>query len=640
MKLSKILILLIIGANLCLAAQTESKRPRRRHPGCYRRAPEEFIQKHAFKWQEPDIPNDKLPKNFSWSNVNGTNYLTSLKNQHIPVYCGACWAEAATSVLADRLAIKRKNVFPEVVLSVQPLMDCDFHEDGGACYGGDSIKAYKYIHENNITDISCSPYLALGFRSGTTCSEQSFCKQCSHDGTCTVPQSYLTYHVESYGVVDNKTGMWGMMKEIYQNGPISCGVDAGPMEGYNGTGVIMEKSTPEARDHSISIVGWGELENGTKYWEMRNSWGEYWGTEGYGKVYRSEDGGAIAIQGACDWGVPNVTQTRKIQDKKLASEFEGSKNEHKTVFQNIFDHFFNPRHIPQNELIPEEDNPRAVRGPAEVIPSQSGELRLDDGLRQEEPLPKNFNWANKDGVNYLSVVFNQHAPHYCASSWIFAATSSLSDRINIQRENAFPRTVLSPQHILNCAAGGTCKGGSLSAVFKYGHSNYLVEYGCRIYEARDPLEGPLCSPIQICQNCNPAREIKGLGRGSKCEAVNAYTKWRVESYGKVRGVYEIKQEVQNWGPVSCGIRATEGLRNDYKAGEVYSEVLRKKDRAPNHAVSVVGWGAEEDGTEFWVVRNSWGTFWGDNGYFKLAIYGGNLGLGETDCYWGIPGKIN
>lgn len=45
----------------------------------------------------------------------------------------------------------------------------------------------------------------------------------------------------------------------------------------------------------------------------------------------------------------------------------------------------------------------------------------------------------------------------------------------------------------------------------------------------------------------------------------------------------------------------------------------------DHATNVVGWG-EEKGTEFWIMRNSWGTVWGEKGYMRLAIEESGKGI--------------
>lgn len=93
---------------------------------------------------------EDLPKNYWWGNINGTNYLTLQRNQHIPQYCGSCWAFAVTSSLSDRIKIMRNASWPDINLAPQVLLSCDFANRG--CSGGNPPLAYKWIKENNITD--------------------------------------------------------------------------------------------------------------------------------------------------------------------------------------------------------------------------------------------------------------------------------------------------------------------------------------------------------------------------------------------------------------------------------------------------------------------------------------------------------
>ena len=71
-----------------------------------------------------------LPSDFSWTNVNGRSFVTHSLNQHIPQYCGSCWAHGALSALADRIKIARNGLGDEINLSIQYFLNC-----GGAVAG-------------------------------------------------------------------------------------------------------------------------------------------------------------------------------------------------------------------------------------------------------------------------------------------------------------------------------------------------------------------------------------------------------------------------------------------------------------------------------------------------------------------------
>lgn len=57
--------------------------------------------------------------------------------------------------------------------------------------------------------------------------------------------------------------------------------------------------------------------------------------------------------------------------------------------------------------------------------------------------------------------------------------------------------------------------------------------------------------------------------------------------------------------------------------------------AIDHAIVAVGWG-EENGTQYYIVRNSWGTSWGEEGYVRMATEGGLYGVCGINLYVFYP----
>lgn len=235
-------------------------------------------------------------------------------------------------------------------------------------------------------------------------------------------------------------------------------------------------------------------------------------------------------------------------------------------------------------------------------------------------LPLNWDWRNVSGVNYLTIDRNQHIPQYCGSCWSFATTSSLSDRVNIQRGSVWPQFNAAPQQLINCDGGGTCDGGDPAEAMSWIAQNHLVDETCAPYQATNGLA---CNPR--CKTCNP---------DGTCQQITNYRNITVLETGKVTGAKDIMAEVYARGPVACSIDATNALEA-YTSG-IFEEF--KLVPVPNHIVSIVGWGYSEQAQKsYWIVRNSWGAYYGMTGYFQIVQgdFWNNLGI-ELDCVWGVP----
>lgn len=89
------------------------------------------------------------------------------------------------------------------------------------------------------------------------------------------------------------------MREIYERGTISCGVNASPIDDYTG-GIVDMPDASKGINHIISIIGWGKDEkSGRKYWIIRNSWGEYWGELGFFRAYMGDN--QLGLENSCSW---------------------------------------------------------------------------------------------------------------------------------------------------------------------------------------------------------------------------------------------------------------------------------------------------------------------------------------------------
>ena len=288
--------------------------------------------------------------------------------------------------------------------------------------------------------------------------------------------------------------------------------------------------------------------------------------------------------------------------------------------------------LSRNELLSQEEvEARGITWRGNSSNSHENLLTLKD-------YPSDFTWCNKDGVNYCTMSRNQHIPQYCGSCWAHGTMSALADRIKIARGAKGVDINLAIQHLLNCGTAGSCNGGSIDGPYQW-IAQITQETGSGIsYETAQPYlacssdssEGfcpqidTTCTPINVARTCGSFS-----AEGGPCVGLSSYPNATVSDYGSISGQDAMMKEIYSRGPIACGVDASQLL--NYESG-----ILNLPGAGIDHVISVVGWGTDPQQGFHWIVRNSWGEFWGEMGYFRLAK--GSLNI-EDQCSWAVPGTF-
>ncbi|XP_052165994.1 cysteine endopeptidase Rep1 [Oryza glaberrima] len=235
-----------------------------------------------------------LPRAVDWRRKGA---VTGVKDQG---KCGSCWAFSTVVSVEGINAIRTGRL---VSLSEQELIDCDTADNSG-CQGGLMENAFEYIkHSGGITTESAYPYRAA-------------------NGTCDAVRARRAPLVVIDGHQNVPANSEAALAKAVANQPVSVAIDAGDQSFQFYSDGVFTGDCGTDLDHGVAVVGYGETNDGTEYWIVKNSWGTAWGEGGYIRMQRDSgyDGGLCGIAMEASYPVkfsPNrVTPRRALGAKE------------------------------------------------------------------------------------------------------------------------------------------------------------------------------------------------------------------------------------------------------------------------------------------------------------------------------------
>ena len=295
-------------------------------------------------------------------------------------------------------------------------------------------------------------------------------------------------------------------------------------------------------------------------------------------------------------------------------------------------------------------------------------------LRNHIYIPDNFD-GRVVWQGLLNPAMNQGK---CGSCWAFASTGVLADRFNIQSMGIM-NVQLSPTKLILCDLQGkeiddvqhpeeslrqyseineeslkktACYGNSLVDAFRYLFEIGTTTEECvpydknlgdfaqfqKIGEFDSVSHLPLCSTVSgpLGDMCSDFHIHKNTGdeEGTPQRFYKALHFYSIRGIPKDQGSeYNIRDNIYKWGPLATAMQVYPDFYTFNPKTDIY-EWDGQGPQVGGHAVEIVGWGVESN-KDYWIIKNSWGTEWGDNGYFRM-IRGVNNCEIEANCMGMVP----
>jgi len=210
-------------------------------------------------------------------------------------------------------------------------------------------------------------------------------------------------------------------------------------------------------------------------------------------------------------------------------------------------------------------------------------VRPTTTIQTRQAAPASWDWRTQ---GYVNAVKNQGQ---CGSCWTFSANAAMESCI-------FKKTGklvnLSEQNLVDCVtASSGCNGGWMTDAYDYSIKNVGTD-------------NQTSYPYLAKQN--PTCKYIASGNAGK---VASY------AYTNQGDATDLKNKLYQFGVIAVAIDAT--YIQNYKSGIFSCGTPTTKFSAINHGVAAVGYGTE-NGTDYWIIRNSWGPSWGENGYIRIV----------------------